>query len=241
MRFAFALCCAMAAGLAQAAPDPLVGARLSFSSETGEQYEVRIDSVEVDPADSEGDTYLYGLSVLDEASQTWSNPCLPDHDGLRKALVLSGHWDASGRHHASDQLTFSCTSGVLGKCVRWGYKPWKDAPGQPMRALHQACTRMTRADYCGDGRSHTREGTPINVYDAFGIQTRDEVDGMTFEAAWGPDGAIAIAHGRYADAERIIAECPGKLSRRERGTATLRELKRDYPEALLFNESRPLP
>lgn len=33
------------------------------------------------------------------------------------------------------------------------------------RAHVQACTRMAMADYCGDGRSHTMEGTPIAIYD----------------------------------------------------------------------------
>lgn len=223
----------------QAEPDPIVGSRLNFLSESGHQYEVRIDSVETDPSDSAEDIYLYGISVYDASAQVWVNPCLPDRDGLQKALVLSGEWDASGNHHASERLTFSCTSGVLAKCVRWGYKPWKDAPGLPMRALHQACTRMTRADYCGDGRSHTKEGTPINIFDAFGIQTRDPVDGMAFEAAWGPHGAIAIAQGRYDDVQKILAECPGTLTQASTKARPLADLKQAYPQTLLFNESYP--
>src|SRR6202162_534078 len=40
-----------------------------------------------------------------------------------------------------------------GKCVRYGYHPWEQAPdGRPMRDYYDACVRMVRADYCGDVR-----------------------------------------------------------------------------------------
>ena len=61
--------------------------------------------------------------------------------------------------HRDDRFSVTCTSGVIGKCVRAGYKPWKTAAdGRPMWDYHQACTRLIRADYCGDGRTHTRDG-----------------------------------------------------------------------------------
>ena len=33
---------------------------------------------------------------------------------------------------------------------------------------------MVRADYCGDGRSHTREDTTIDMYDGLGVLSADD-------------------------------------------------------------------
>ena len=52
---------------------------------------------------------------------------------------------------------------------------------------HQACTRMLRADYCGDGTPHTVDGTLINIYDGIGIQR--DTDDWAFEAEWTTTGA----------------------------------------------------
>ena len=41
-----------------------------------------------------------------------------------------------------------------------------------MSFFHQACTRLVRADYCGNGVYHTATGTSIDVYDSLNIQTR---------------------------------------------------------------------
>jgi hypothetical protein len=41
-----------------------------------------------------------------------------------------------------------CISGAVGKCARFGYKPWKVlSDGQALSMYHQACVRMLRADY----------------------------------------------------------------------------------------------
>ena len=101
------------------------------------------------------------------------NICPPDLFGHRKAIAVAGTWDATGaRTGSTTAFTFGCTSGVIAKCVRWGYKPWKVINGKAMNDYHQACTRMARADYCGDGVSHTRNGTLIDMYDGLGIQSR---------------------------------------------------------------------
>jgi ADYC domain-containing protein len=47
--------------------------------------------------------------------------------------------------------------------VRFGYKPWREAAGKPRWDYHQACVRMVRADYAGDGIGHTRDGTLIDL------------------------------------------------------------------------------
>ena len=95
---------------------------------------------------------------------------------------------------------FGCTSGVVAKCVRWGYRPWESVNGTALFDYHQACTRMARADYCGDGISQTENGTLIDLYDDLGIQVQAPLDltsPLVFEAAWTPWGAYCIAKDRW--------------------------------------------
>ena len=47
-----------------------------------------------------------------------------------------------------------------------------------------------RADYCGNGKPHTRDGTRIELWDREGIQVDTSEPGLTFEAAWNEDGAV---------------------------------------------------
>jgi hypothetical protein len=74
--------------------------------------------------------------------------------------------------------------------------------GYPMdtvgtRAGH--CVRLVRADYGGDGVGHTRNGTPIDLFDRIGIQRDESASNMTLEATFGPDGAVCVAHTRLSD------------------------------------------
>lgn len=224
--------------------DALIGQVIELFDNEGNPTNVRIEAVELDDNQANDDVFLYSLSVFNTFEGDWQNVCLPDLDGQTKAIFMQGHWDQQGRYVDSSQLSFGCTSGVLAKCVRWGYKPWLDTPELPMKALHQACSRMARADYCGDGVGHTKDGTAINIFDVYGVQRQDEVDGMKFEAAWNAEGAVAIDHGRYAPANQIIAKCPNKLQQHEvsdRNSLPLEDLKRLYPNALMFNESYVQP
>lgn len=66
--------------------------------------------------------------------------------------------------------------GGIAKCVDMGYKPWTSAADE----LHQACVRMVRADFCGDGVPFTVDGTAIDVQDWTGVQT--PTTSMTWEA-----------------------------------------------------------
>ena len=124
--------------------------------------------------------------------------------GETRGMFLPGLWDDSGARVAADQVpegtapvTFSCTTGFMAKCVSWGYKTWASVE---QADLHQACTRMAPADYCGDGVPHTENGTSIDIVDAVGIQQQASKPGeMSFEAAWGPDGAVCVNQTRYAD------------------------------------------
>jgi ADYC domain len=81
----------------------------------------------------------------------------------------------------------------------WSYLAGSDDSSLGWRA-HQACTRMTRGDYCANGNPHTREGTLIKIYDFAGVTAPPPLqfsgvdawppntDRLFFEAAWS-DGA----------------------------------------------------
>jgi hypothetical protein len=214
---------------------------LSAHDEQGAAVTLRVERVESDPKDSDGDVFLYQVSVRDTGG-TWHPYCLPDREGKTLAIPLQGSWDASRNHTASDTITFACTNGVLAKCVRWGYKPWKTVNGVSLADYHQACVHMTPADYCGDGRSHTRDGTLIDVWDRLGIQKRDPSLGLAFEAAWSTRGAVYLQKPRFGETlESLVAACPDRLQ----GHTALDAPGLDpesaaarWPEALIFTESR---
>jgi hypothetical protein len=161
----------------------LIGAALKIRR-SGNVFDLTIQSVEEDPHAKGGRVLLYADGKI-------ADLCNVDAAGRSLGFPVPG-----GR--GSFELT--CTSGVIGKCVRWGYRFWEEKPGgPPLRALHQACTRMARADYGGDGQPATRDGMLIDLYDRFGIQTPGREASMTFEAAWGVDGAICVAHPRVPE------------------------------------------
>jgi hypothetical protein len=192
----------------------LVGAVLSVADAQGRRQSIRIDAVEPDPADPDHDIQLYSLSVQDPSDGSWSTLCEPGPDGVDKAFPLSGRWTEDGRHLPDDHaFALICTGGAVGKCVRWGYKPWRNAAnGESLWDYHQACVRMVRADYGGDGIGHTRDDTPVDIFDRLGLlKPAPDPQGLSFEAAWGPNGAICIRKPRL------------------REIVTLAELERTYP------------
>ena len=76
-----------------------------------------------------------------------------------------------------------CRGAVLAKCTEFGYRRWATATrcslgsgcsDVALAPIHQACTRMMRADYCGDGMPNTVDGHPIDIYDALGVNVEEE-------------------------------------------------------------------
>jgi hypothetical protein len=120
---------------------------------------------------------------------------------------LEGHWNERSEWSPGG-LTLACVNGAIGKCVMWGYRPWE--PG--MRAFHQTCIRMVRADYCGDGAGQTLDGTPIDIWDSRGIAERDRAPGMRLEAEWGPHGATRIWTTRFPfGMDHVLKNCRDRL------------------------------
>jgi len=176
----------------------LVGATVAMADDQGAPATARIADIERDPADPTGASYLYTLVYLDPKTGAEVSACLPDPSGAAKALPLSGRWDATGAHvEVGATISLGCTSGVLAKCVRWGYRPWETVKGTSLADYHQACTRMARADYCGDGHSYTQDGTMIDIYDRLPVLSRDPTLLSLFESTWTPDGAYCIARERW--------------------------------------------
>lgn len=72
--------------------------------------------------------------------------------------------------------------------------------GESLWDYHQACVRMIRADYGGDGVAHTRDGTRIDVFDRLGIQRPARDPGnLQFEAGWNADGAACVRRARIPE------------------------------------------
>jgi hypothetical protein len=209
-----------------AAPEGLTGATLQGAASDGQPVEVAICGARADANDAS--MVWYDIEVWNAESGSWANPCIPTHRVPEpRALAVRGVWDETGaRRDAAGRFTFACQNGAIAKCIDWGYKPWAKKEGRPLQDLHQACTRMVRADYCGDGLSHTRDESVIDMYDALQILTRTtqasrawDPAKSSFEAAWSPDGASCLARTRDGQAlETVLARCPGRF---EPGTQDL--------------------
>jgi hypothetical protein len=179
----------------------LVGLTIPFGSNDGRT--VWIDLTAVAPHPDVSDLPLYTLQYEGESL------CAEGKGGL----FVPGVWDETGAQHGrllsgkrAINSTFSCLAGVIAKCVVWGYRPWTQGA-----EIHQVCTRMARADYCGDGVPHTENGTTIDLFDTRGIQTPVQNDGLTFEAGWDANGAVCVREPRYVDeganGEVILPSC----------------------------------
>lgn len=191
----------------------LVGALVSFADAEGNSLPLRIDEVLPDPQDFSGEILLYRFMQQDTASGQWKPFCAPGPDGLAVGFPLSGTWSADGAHRSSDdEISLVCAGSAIGKCLRLGYRLWGNADdGTPLKLYHQACTRMMRADYCGDGRSHTRDGTPIHFQDRLGLHRNPPPAKAVFEALWGPQGAICVKRPRLPaqrELDSLVTACP---------------------------------
>jgi hypothetical protein len=205
----------------------LVGAEVAGTLSSGAPVVLHVDSVVAGP---ERDVELYGISMRSPGSVA-SRPLCGAPGAL--AMPLPGSWDESagtptGGSHVADPavFTFACEGYALAKCVLFGYAPWRSVTecepsgacaSRPLSAFHEACTRMLRADYCGDGTPTTRNGTRVDLWDAFGIQADDQPS-WRLEAEWSERGAACVDATRWATIEGtglgvqayIQAHCPSR-------------------------------
>jgi hypothetical protein len=162
----------------------------------GRTLPVRIAALSAAPAPNQ-DLSLYDVEYLAQDG-AWRPACRDASGTPVPALPVEGTWDyrwgvEGGGSKSNDlsRFTFACQGGAIAKCALWGYRPWATRDGVSLAPYHQACTRMVRADYCGDGASHTREGNRINVYDRLGVQ--QDTQGWAFEAEWDENGARCVS------------------------------------------------
>jgi len=190
----------------------LPGTVLVLGTNNGPTRRIRIDAVASNPGDP-AQTTLYTMSEQHPGSGAWENICEPDPDGRRLAFPVPGSFSPDMRYTPSPGRFFiTCTGGAEGKCIRFGYRPSETAPdGASLAAHFQACVRLVRADYCGDGAGHTRDGTLIDLYDRIGVQRPEPGNALAFEAAFNADGAVCVRQTRLPDVlslDQLRAQCP---------------------------------
>jgi uncharacterized protein YjbI with pentapeptide repeats len=183
------------------------GASLAGVLSDGSTLPLRIDNVSTGTG-SDSDIWFYDVSY--QSDEGWLPLCDTDSSGAPlSAIALAGTWDYSEGTNtggswtpSSTTFTFGCRMTAVAKCVEAGYKPWASYQGESLRNYHQACTRLIRADYCGNGRSWTLDGRMINVYDALGVQK--DTERWTFEAEWTGSGARCLSGMRVIDLKNVF-------------------------------------
>jgi uncharacterized protein YjbI with pentapeptide repeats len=212
-------------GVAIQAAD-FIGAELTAMRGNGTTVRLKITS-----AQQQGGVWSYGVAYY-ERNGNWYSIC-HNASGPLPAMPLEGVWNhdfgsPDGGSHTADptRFTFACTRvATLAKCVADGYWPWVPA----LAGHHQACVRMLRADYCGNGISHTTTGRLVNLYDNLGIQV--DTSNFRVEAEWDAHGARCVTNARRApeDADlscvdsTFAASC-GDLSHFDSGTLIINEI-----------------
>jgi ADYC domain len=186
----------------------LVGATLDVGTRYG-LVRLHIAAVERDPDARYSPIWLHTFSIV-AADGSSRNLCEAGPDGRQQGFPLAMRSRADGAMEPAEPGVFElvCTAGARGKCVRFGYLPWISAA---MRDMYNACVRMVRADYCGDGKGTTRTGTMIDYYDNQGIQQAGHDARFVFEAGWTAAGAVCVRHVRIKEntsLERLAASCP---------------------------------
>jgi ADYC domain len=184
----------------------LIGAVLTVSL-VGKPVRLRIDAAAPDPGDpahgvpASPEVWLHHFTVA-RPDGSWGELCEPGPDGRRDAFPLAGQARPDGTiaPAAPGDFVLTCTGGAEGKCVRFGYHPWRTLPdGRPMLPVYNACVHLVRADYAGNGSATTRNGQPIDIYDLFGIQKPGDDPRYKFEAGWTAAGAVCVNHVRVEE------------------------------------------
>jgi ADYC domain len=208
--------------------------------------------------------WLHSLSV-EAPDGSWEPVCQAGPDGRRQAIPVRGRFSAADGRFADGEagaFELACTGGAMGKCIRFGYHPWQkwawpvytlsgeavnekalqrqtEASPPSYLTLYNACLRMVRADYGGDGSGTTRNGMRIDLYDARGIQVPAIDPRMAFEAGWTDAGAVCVNHPRVVENVTLadITERWPRLAGKT-GAICTEEFARSLG-ALLFNRSVP--
>ncbi|NVJ01622.1 hypothetical protein HV824_26375 [Myxococcus sp. AM009] len=156
-----------------------------------------------------GHTFLYRVRYTPSGGTSPVSLC---STGANWAVPVKGVFNLTGARSESPRtFTLGCDAGVIAKCYRWGYQPWRDgATSGPITEAHWSCTRMARADYCGQGTSFTQDGTRIRPWDDLtpaiisAPSPGSGSDDLTFEAGWNTAGPACLSHLRW---KHLTASC----------------------------------
>jgi len=189
----------------------LIGRVVEEGQDSLVEYTLRIDDVYPDPDADTDDILLYELSYRREGGEDeWQSPCVDDYGASVPAIPIVNGWDevTGDRIDDPDLVTLACADAVIAHCVQWGYRPWvdaeqckdkkgkkksKDCDEVSLADYHQACTRMARADYCGDGTPWTVSGHVIDIWDHLSPQVNARAaEDWKIEAEWTPEGAYCL-------------------------------------------------
>ncbi|NUQ74390.1 MAG: pentapeptide repeat-containing protein [Polyangiaceae bacterium] len=189
----------------------LIGAEFTTTLADGRTVLLQIEDHEAESTKYPNDKihrYVVKFTLPDETNE-WAYVCGTQDGEPLRAIPLRGTWNhgegvPGGGSKINDPtaITFACEHYALYKCVELGYEPWIGVSKKlNLGNHHQACTRMIRADYCGDGQSWTVNGTLVNVYDALGIQK--DTENWDIEAEWNTNGATCLSHQRIQDLDTV--------------------------------------
>jgi hypothetical protein len=195
----------------------LVGAKVTGNLDNGESVTLRLDALESFTSAVGTALPRYTISYTGPNSTTRAYVCGKNDAGEPlKTIPIAGRWnfeqgvpEGGSKEESSTLVTFACQGFAVYKCIDYGYPPWKKVNGVSLSNHHQACVRMLRADYCGDGRSWTVNGTVINMYDSLGIQL--DTESWAIEAEWSIEGARCLSHQRIQSLG-TAPDCPFERS-----------------------------
>ena len=208
--------------------EELVGAELDAETQRGEDTLLKVTGVAAGTG-AYSDLLYYSVYAADGAD--WTPLCGNGADGQPiPALAVPGEWDhgrgtRTGGQWSNDgrSFSFACRGSSIAKCMEAGYKPWIDPESRAEQELDllssreadrpnhlQACVRMMRADYCGDGTSHTVNGRRIEFWDSMELHQRENPT-WKMEAVWSPRGAVCSISTRVDHAMGSSARCLNDL------------------------------
>src|SRR5262249_1794033 len=142
-----------------------IGAQMSATLTDGTPVTLRIADIQLGTAPND-DVYYYWVEW--SSADGWRPICKADANGQPlPGIPVVGYWNYAegvpgGGAYTYDAsvFTWACRHSAAAQCIEaLAYKPWKQsATGVALDRYHRVCVRALRADFCGDGRSHTEDG-----------------------------------------------------------------------------------
>ncbi|WP_428261800.1 ADYC domain-containing protein [Haliangium sp.] len=110
---------------------------------------------------------------------------------------------------AAGWFNIACEDNALYEMKFQGYDPEPALLSLPHTTANerQAALKMITADYCGTGYSFTETGTSLHWLNDALWSDNGAPPASSFEAKWGPTGALCLDNPRLATLAEIASEC----------------------------------